>query len=141
VDALKQGIFDQKSWDTKEFEKAKPNPAFRIRWGPGDTLIHRPIVRNRTLDEGTISFTKLHLSAIENVISFTICIDDRMLQRNKHRDYWNVNLSIQHLVRTAQEFLLQRPHQPSNFTHSATRHPSTQAQFDPSTNTKHISGI
>ncbi len=67
TDALKQGIFDQKSWEAKELEKGKPNPAFRIRWGPGEVLIHLPAVRNRALDEGAISFTKLHLSAVENV--------------------------------------------------------------------------
>jgi hypothetical protein len=70
VDALKQGIFDQKSWDAKETEKGKPNPAFRIRWGPGDILTHRPTVRIWALDEGTFSFTKFRLSAVENVGSF-----------------------------------------------------------------------
>ena len=74
ADALKQGIFDQKSWEAKESEKDKPNPAFRIRWGPGDVLIHRPSVRNRALDEGTVSFTKLHLSAVENVDHSRICL-------------------------------------------------------------------
>jgi len=72
ADALKQGIFDQKSWEAKELEKGKPNPAFRIRWGSGDVLIHLPAVRNRELDGGAISFTKLHLSAVENVLSLTI---------------------------------------------------------------------
>jgi len=65
---LKQGIFDQKSWDAKEMEKGKPNPAFRIRWGVGDVLIYRPNVRNRTLDEGTLSFKKLQLSTLEEVL-------------------------------------------------------------------------
>jgi len=50
-------------------EKGKPNPAFRIRWGVGDVLIHRPNVRNRALDEGTISFKKLQLSTLEEVSS------------------------------------------------------------------------
>jgi hypothetical protein len=67
VDALKQGIFDQKSWDAKELEKDKPNPAFRTRWGPGDVLIHRPNARNR-MDDGVVSFTKLNLSALEQVV-------------------------------------------------------------------------
>ena len=69
ADALKQGIFDQKSWEARELEKGKPNPTFRIRWGPGDVLIHLPTVRNRTLDGGAISFTKLHLFAVESVLS------------------------------------------------------------------------
>jgi hypothetical protein len=47
-------------------EKGKPNPAFRIRWGPGDTLIHRPVY-NRTMEEGAVSFTKVHLCAVEEV--------------------------------------------------------------------------
>ena len=67
AEALKQGIFDQKSWDAKEMEKGKPNPAFRIRWGVGDVLIHRPNLRNRALDEGAISFKKLQLSTLEEV--------------------------------------------------------------------------
>lgn len=64
---MRQGIFDQKSWDEKEEEKQKPNPAFRVRWGPEDVLIHRPTVRPRSLDEGSLSLTRLHLSAVENV--------------------------------------------------------------------------
>ena len=68
TDALKQGIFDQKTWDEKELEKLKPNPAFRIRWAPDDVLVHRPAGPTRTLDEGVLIFTKLHLSGVENVV-------------------------------------------------------------------------
>jgi hypothetical protein len=47
-------------------EKRKPNPAFRIRWGPGNTLVHRP-VNIGTMEEGTLSFTKINLCAVEEV--------------------------------------------------------------------------
>ena len=42
------------------------NPTFRIRWGPGGVLIHRP--SRSKLEEGTVAFTKVHLSALEKVI-------------------------------------------------------------------------
>jgi hypothetical protein len=64
---LRQGIFDQKTWDEKEEQKKKPNPAFRIRWGPGDVLIHRPTIQTKAPEGVAISLTKLHLSAVENV--------------------------------------------------------------------------
>lgn len=52
-------------------EKGKPNPAFRTRWGPGDVLIHRPNARNR-MDDGVVSFTKLNLCALEQVVLLQI---------------------------------------------------------------------
>jgi hypothetical protein len=64
---LRQGIFDQKTWDEKEEEKMKPNPTFRIRWGAGDVFIHSPVQKTRALDDGSIVLTKLHFSAVENV--------------------------------------------------------------------------
>ena len=55
-EALKQGIFDQKTWEEKQSDQAKPNPTFNVNFGPGDILIHRPTVTNPTLDVGLIQF-------------------------------------------------------------------------------------
>ena len=62
---MKQGIFDQKTWEAKESEKTKPNPAFRVRFGPGNVLLHRPSGTTRPLDEGTLKLTKFHFTAVE----------------------------------------------------------------------------
>ena len=75
ADALKQGIFDQKSWEAKESEKIKPNPAFRMRFGPGDVLIHQPWGVTRPLDEGAIRLTKFHFTAVEEVDFLTVGIN------------------------------------------------------------------
>jgi len=139
---LRQGIFDQKSWDEKEEEKLKPNPTFRIRWGPGDVLIHPSVVRMRALNEGSISLTKLPLSAIENVRpTFEIVgVDTRTPRKGKHRNYLNDKLNTPHLALIVLEFQLQHPHHHYNSPLFSTRRLSTQAQFVPSTNTNRISG-
>lgn len=64
-EALRQGIFDQQTWDAKQTEKESPNPAFRIQWGPKDTLIHQTPAPPGSVEKDAVSFTKLHLSIIE----------------------------------------------------------------------------
>lgn len=85
---MRQGIFDQKSWEAKQSEKNKPNPTFRIRFGPGDILIHRPSGLNRPLD-GQIKLTKFHITAVEEVYPSTIVSNFRVPLKDKHNDYLN----------------------------------------------------